>query len=274
MSRSSTAWVSLKGKPVGERRHLLILGGTAEARVLAERATAVFGRSLRVTTSLAGRTRSHAALAGEVRSGGFGGSDGLAAYLRAASVDWVVDATHPFATRISTAATAACGALGVPLLSLARPPWIPQPGDHWIDAASAAEAAAIVPGRGRRAFLTIGHSELQAFSGITSVHFVVRLVDPPAAALPLASYELILARGPFAIETERLTMASHAIDIVVAKASGGASTVAKLDAARELGIPVVMLRRPEHQHAERVERVEDALAWIERQLRQEAEVAR
>jgi precorrin-6A/cobalt-precorrin-6A reductase len=274
MSRSLIARVSWKGKLVGERRHLLILGGTAEARVLAERATALLGHSLRVTTSLAGRTRNHAALAGEMRSGGFGGSEGLAAYLRDASVDFVVDATHPFATRISAAAATACRVHGVPLLALARPPWIAQPGDRWIDVASAAEAAAIVPSLGRRAFLTIGRGELQAFSGIAGVHFVVRLVDPPASGLPLASYELILARGPFAIEAERFIMAHHAIDVVVAKASGGVSTAAKLDAARELGVPVAMLRRPEPEQTDRVERVEDALAWVACRIRQEAEVAR
>jgi precorrin-6A/cobalt-precorrin-6A reductase len=266
--------VSWRGKLVAERPHLLILGGTAEARVLAERTTALFGRSLQVTTSLAGRTRSHVALAGEVRSGGFGGSEGLAAYLRDAAIDLVVDATHPFATRISAAATTACRAQGVPLLSLVRSSWIPQPGDRWIDVADAAEAATILPSLGRRAFLTIGHSELQAFAGIPNVHFIVRLVDPPLAALPLASYELILARGPFAIEAERHIMVHHAIDVLVAKASGGASTAAKLDATRALGIPVVMLRRPEDERADCVERVEDALAWIERRLRQEAEGAR
>jgi precorrin-6A/cobalt-precorrin-6A reductase len=274
MSRSSAARVSWKGKPVGERRHLLILGGTAEARVLAERATALLGHGLRVTTSLAGRTRNPAALAGDIRSGGFGGSEGLAAYLRDASVDLVVDATHPFATRISAAAATACRAQRIPLLALARPPWIPQPGDRWIDVASAAEAAAIVPSLGRRVFLTVGHSELQAFSDIAGVHFIVRLVDPPASALPLVSYELIVARGPFAIEAECFIMAHHAIDVLVAKASGGISTAAKLDAARALGIPVVMLRRPECERADAVECVEDALTWIERRIRQEAEVAR
>lgn len=274
MSRSSAARVSWKGKPVGERRHLLILGGTAEARVLAERAAALLGHGLRVTTSLAGRTRNPGALAGDVRSGGFGGSEGLTAYLRDASVDLVVDATHPFAARISAAAAMACREHGVPLVALQRPSWIAQSGDRWIDVASAAEAAAIVPSLGRRAFLTVGHSELKAFSGIIGVHFIVRLVDPPASALPLASYELILARGPFAIEAERFIMAHHAIDVLVAKASGGVSTAAKLDAARALGVPVVMLRRPEYEQADVVGCVEDVLAWIARRIRQETEVAR
>ena len=257
-----------------ERAHLLILGGTAEARLLAARATTLFGERLRVTTSLAGRTRNPAALAGEVRRGGFGGAAGLAAYLSDASVDLVIDATHPFATRISAAAVSACRVHGVPLLGLARPRWMARPGDRWIEVASAAEAAALVPTLGRRVFLTIGQRDLAAFASLDDTHFVVRLVDPPPLPLPLRSYELILARGPFAAAAERLIMERHAIDVVVAKASGGAATAPKLEAARVLGLPVVMLRRPEEACRERVERVEDALAWIEHRLRQTAEVVR
>lgn len=257
-----------------ERPHLLILGGTAEARHLAERATADFDQRLGVTTSLAGRTRNPAAVAGAVRRGGFGGSEGLAAYLRDASVDLVIDATHPFATRISAAAISACRTLGVPLLALSRPRWAPQPGDHWIEVASAAEAAALVPTLGPRVFLTIGHSALAAFAGIDRAHFVVRMVDPPAAALPLPSYELILARGPFTVAAERLIMERHAIDVLVAKASGGGAVAPKLEAARGLGIPVILLRRPEGERGERVERIEDALAWIGHKLHRAAEVVR
>jgi len=257
--------------PVRERRHLLILGGTAEARILAERATAAFGEQLRVTTSLAGRTRAPVALAGEVRRGGFGGPEGLAAYLRQAAIDMVVDATHPFTARISTAASSACGGMGVPLLLLARAAWSPGPGDRWIEVGSAVEAAAILPGLGRRAFLTIGHGEIKAFAGVTGVHFVIRLVDPPATPLPLDSHALIIARGPFAPGAERRIMVEHAIDVVVAKASGGDATAAKLMAARQLAIPVLMLRRPEKAHANRVGSVDEALAWIALELRQPVE---
>ena len=257
-----------------ERPHLLILGGTTEARLLAERVTADFGQGLRVTTSLAGRTLNPATLAGEVRRGGFGGSAGLAAYLGDASVDLVIDATHPFATRISAAAISACRSLRVPLLVLARPPWTPQPGARWVEVTSAVEAAALVPTLGRRVFLTIGQRDLNAFAGIDGVHFLVRLVDPPPAALPLRSYELVLARGPFIVAAERLIMERHAIDVLVAKASGGGATAAKLDAAHGLGLPVVLLRRPEEERSERVERVEDALVWIGHRLRQAAEVVR
>lgn len=258
--------------PVREGRHLLILGGTAEARILAERATAVFGERLQVTTSLAGRTRAPAALTGAVRRGGFGGPEGLAAYLRHAAIDMVVDATHPFATRISMAASSACEGTGVPLLLLARASWLPGPGDRWIEVGSAAEAAAILPTLGRRAFLTIGHAEIEAFAGVVGVHFVVRLVDPPAAPLPLGSYMLTIARGPFAPDAERRIMVQHAIDVVVAKASGGDATAAKLVAARQLAIPVLMVRRPEKEHQNRVGSVDEALTWIEHELRQAVEI--
>jgi precorrin-6A/cobalt-precorrin-6A reductase len=260
--------------PVRERRRLLTLGGTAEARLLAGRATAAFGDRLQVTTSLAGRTRAPAALVGEVRRGGFGGAEGLAAYLRHAAIDMVVDATHPFAARISTAASIACRGTGVPLLLLARPGWLPEPGDRWIEVGSAAEGASILPTLGRRAFLTIGHAEIEAFAGVVGVHFVIRLVDPPTTALPLGSYELIIARGPFVPDAERRIMVQHAIDVVVAKASGGEATAAKLVAARELAIPVLMLRRPEKAHANRVGSVDEALSWVELELRQAVEFGR
>jgi len=259
---------------VRERRHLLILGGTAEARILAERAIAVFGERLHVTTSLAGRTRAPAALAGEVRRGGFGGPEGLAAYLRHTAIDMVIDATHPFATQISPAASRACRDTSVPLLLLARPGWSPEPGDRWIEVGSAVEAATILPTLGRCAFLTIGHAEIEAFAGVVDVHFVVRLVDPPATPLPLGSYQLIIARGPFAPDAEGRIMVQHAIDVVVAKASGGDATAAKLMAARQLAIPVLMLRRPEKTHTNRVGSVDEALSWIELENRQPLEIER
>ncbi len=266
MSRSSAATACWKGHPVGKQRRLLIVGGTAEARILAERAIGLFSDRLHVTTSLAGRTRAPVSLAGAVRRGGFGGPQGLAAYLRDEAIDMVVDATHPFATRISATASRACQDLGVPLLLLARPRWVPGLGDRWIEVGSVAEAAALLPRLGRRAFLTIGQTELDAFAEVVGVHFIVRLVDPPATAPRLLSYELMVVRGPFALAGERRIMIEHAIDIVVAKASGGEATAAKLRAARELAIPVLMLRRPEKAHASRVAGVNEALTWIEDEM--------
>lgn len=257
--------------PAPEARHLLILGGTAEARQLAAMATAQFGPRLRVTTSLAGSTHRHAALAGEVRSGGFGGADGFAAYLCAARIDFVIDATHPFATRISATAREACRSLAIPLLALVRPVWTPQQTDRWIMVVDAAEAVGRLPQLGQRAFLTIGRSALAAFSGAKGVHFLVRLVDPPLAPLPLASYEVVVGRGPFALDEERSIMTRYAIDVLVAKASGGGATAAKLEAARLLGVPVIMLRRPQGGLGACVERIEDAVAWLDRHVENSGE---
>lgn len=246
-------------------KRLLILGGTDEARRLAELAAARFGDRLAVTTSLAGRTQTAAPIAGAVRRGGFGGAAGLGDYLGAAKIDLVVDATHPFAARISAAASVACQARGLPLLALVRPRWERQPGDRWIEAESAAEAAALLPQHGKRVFLTIGRRDLDTFARVTDVHFLVRLVEPPPVPLPL-DCALIIERGPFTLEHERLIIARHAIDLLVTKASGGEATAAKLAAARAASIPVIMLRRPNPPQAASVAHIEDVVEWLEQYL--------
>lgn len=249
--------------PVPKR--VLILGGTEEARHLAEAATQRFGATLAITTSLAGRTRVAAPVAGAVRRGGFGGAAGLAAFLRTEQIDLVIDATHPFAQRISTAARDACRECVVPHLALTRPPWPREAGDRWIEVDSAADAAAVLPRYGKRVFLTIGRSALGAFASVEGVAFLVRLIDPPATPLPVAC-DIILGRGPFTFEEERTIIERHAIDLLVTKASGGAATAAKLAAARAAGIPVVMLRRPGSPAVASVERIEDAMEWLEKRL--------
>jgi precorrin-6A/cobalt-precorrin-6A reductase len=241
---------------------VLILGGTGEAAALASAALDRFGDALEVTTSLAGRTRRPAAIPGRVRIGGFGGPAGLAAYLERHEIDRLVDATHPFAVRISRAARLACDMAGVPRLVLRRPPWRRQPGDDWIEVDGMAEAARAVRCLGKRAWLTVGTSELSAFSGIGSVHFLVRLAEPPLLPLPLCRCEVIVGRGPFTLSEERRRFAEHAIDVLVAKASGGAATAAKLAVARELAVPVVMLRRPPPEPGDAVETIPEALAWL------------
>ena len=246
-------------------KHLLILGGTEEARRLAECTVMRFGDRLAVTTSLAGRTQSAASIAGALRRGGFGGAAGLGDYLAAARIDLVIDATHPFATRISAAAREACEARRVPLLVLERPQWEREPGDRWIEVESAAEAAAVVPQHGKRVFLTTGRRALDAFAGVTGVYFLVRLIEAPQAPLPL-DCTLIIERGPFTLEHERLIIARHAIDVLVTKASGGAATAAKLAAARAAGIPVIMLRRPSPPLAASVAYIEDVVGWLEQHL--------
>ena len=235
-------------------KHLLILGGTGEAAALARQA--VNRPSLKVTTSLAGETRTPARLKGAVRSGGFGGADGMADYLRQARVDLVVDATHPFAAVISHNAAKACSAVGLAHVHLVRPPWERQEDDTWIDVDDLIQAAQEVAGR--RALLTIGRVELGRFAEVEDAWFLVRVIDPPAQPPPLANCRVIQGRPPFTVETERALMADHRIDVMVSKNSGGASTYAKIAAARALGLPVVMVRRPPPAEGHAARRLCDA----------------
>ncbi|MEX0407928.1 cobalt-precorrin-6A reductase [Aquibium sp. LZ166] len=240
--------------------HILILGGTGEARRLAEKLVA--HGDANVTLSLAGRTAAPLAQAGEVRIGGFGGADGLTEWLRAHAVDVLADATHPFAARISANAIAAAEAACIPLVVLRRTEWQRQPGDNWIDARTVAEAARLLGDEPRTVFLAIGRQELVPFGALPQHRYVVRSVDPVDAgnALPGATY--ILDRGPFTAIAERQLLHTHGIEIVVAKNSGGEATYGKIAAARELSVPVVMVGRPPVGAAESVLTVEKALAKI------------
>lgn len=222
-------------------RLVLILGGTSEARELA--ALLAASGAARVLSSLAGRVSRPALPAGEVRTGGFGGTTGLASWLREHRPAVVVDATHPYAATMSAHAVAACAAEGVPLLGLARPPWSAGAGDDWREAGSLREAAAMVGSLGQRAFITTGRQGLDAFAPVTGVHFLVRCVDPPAGPVP-ASCDVLLARGPYDAAAELSLMRSAGVDVLVTKNSGGPQTSGKLAAARELAIPVIMVSRP------------------------------
>ena len=241
---------------------LLILGGTGEAAALARAALARFGDGLQVVTSLAGRTRRPGPIAGDVRIGGFGGPEGLARYLAEQRIERLIDATHPFAARISAEARRACEIARVPRLLLLRPPWRRHPLDRWVEVDALTTAAAAVARLARRAFLTVGHSEIAAFAAAPQVRFLVRLVDPPRKALPLRYHEIVLGRGPFSLAGERHLLQRHAIEALVCKASGGAATEAKIIAARELSLPVLMVRRPPVEPGPRVETVEAALDWL------------
>lgn len=244
-------------------RHVLILGGTTEARQLA--ADLAGDPALRVTSSLAGRVAEPRLPAGRVRIGGFGGAPGLAGWLREHRADVLVDATHPYADTISRHAARAAADTAVPLLVLRRPGWTAVPGDRWVPADSPEQAAALLPGLGRRVFLTTGRQELAAFAdpaGPADLFFLVRSVDAPEPPLPRHT-EVLLARGPFTLEGERALLREHRIEVLVTKDSGGAATAAKLTAARELGLPVVMVRRPPTPTDVPVApTVPDALAWI------------
>lgn len=242
--------------------NLLILGGTGEAGALAHGVRARFGDGMTVTTALAGRTRRPGPIAGHVRIGGFGGASSLASYLVEQRIDRLVDATHPFAVEISRAAREAAERTGVPRLLLLRPPWRRHALDRWIEVDSV-EAAALVVGRvGKCAWLTVGSGSLDAFAAAPAVRFVVRMIDPPRDTLGLPDHEIVLGRGPFALAEERRMLERYGIEVLVCKASGGAATEAKLIAARERGLPVIMVRRPPREPGPAVSSVEAALDWL------------
>ncbi|WP_306120507.1 MULTISPECIES: cobalt-precorrin-6A reductase [unclassified Roseitalea] len=220
---------------------VLILGGTREAAALAETLTRTHPRS-RVITALAGRTREPRPLAGETRIGGFGGAEGLAAYLRAERVTRLIDATHPYAHRISANAEAAAAMTGIELEKRIRPPWRRQPGDTWIDVGSEAEAARAIPA-GARVFLALGRQHLAPFARRADVHFVVRMIDPPPAPLPLPRHDLVVGRPGTTAAGEVALLRAHRIDRLVSRNSGGTGAYAKIAAARTLQMPVIMIGR-------------------------------
>ncbi|MEU8384282.1 cobalt-precorrin-6A reductase [Streptosporangium sp. NPDC048865] len=241
--------------------NVLILGGTDEARRLA---AALAGRAgTRVVSSLAGRVRDPKLPVGEVREGGFGGPGGLAAWLAEHGVDVVVDATHPFAARMTASAVQAAGRTGLPLLILRRPGWREAPGDDWRWVPSLEAAAALLPSLGERVFLTTGRRSLPVFAGLDGTWFLARSVDMPGPVVP-RRLEVLLSRGPFTVEGELALMREHRVEVLVTKDSGGEMTTAKLLAARGLGLPVVIVRRPPPPGGvTSVETVEAALSWLD-----------
>jgi precorrin-6A/cobalt-precorrin-6A reductase len=239
---------------------VLVLGGTGEARRLA---AALVERGDDVVSSLAGRVADPLLPPGEVRIGGFGGAEGLAAWLRAHPVRAVVDATHPFAATMTAHAARAAAATGTALLRLQRPGWRSQPGDDWRWVDTLEEAAAAVTGFAH-VFLTTGRTGLGAFAGLAG-EVLVRSVDPPEPPLPPRT-TVVLARGPFTVEEELALMREHRVDVVVTKDSGSHLTEAKLTAARRLGVPVVVVRRPPlPPGVPVVATVEAALRWLAEQ---------
>ena len=232
-----------------------MLGGTTEARELAR----LIARDNRFegTLSLAGMTRSPVPSPLDVRTGGFGGADGLADYLGQNRIDMLVDATHPFASAISANAVAAAAAVGIPCLAVRRPPWEEVPGDRWSRVPDIKSAVGALGEEPRRVFLTIGRKDLAPFRDTPRHSYVVRSVDPPPPDRLPPDATVIAARGPFALADEERLMRDHRIDTVVTKNSGGSATAAKLAAARNLGLPVVMVDRPPPAGAA-VPTVEDA----------------
>jgi len=239
---------------------ILILGGSSEATLLAK--TLAPRADLDAILSLAGRTKNPAPMPLPTRSGGFGGVEGLGAYLRDERIDAVIDATHPFAAQMKCNAAQACAATNTPLCAFTRAPWVAGEGDDWIEVDSATDAAnALGETPSKNVFLAIGRQQAGAFAK-SPHHFVLRAIDAPEADLP-KSLDLVLARGPFTVEDEMALMREKRIDVMVSKNAGGDATRAKIEAARELRVPVVMIRRPQTPERPVFENIEDALAWIE-----------
>jgi precorrin-6A/cobalt-precorrin-6A reductase len=242
-------------------RRILILGGTTEARALAGR---LAGRAdLAVTLSLAGRTANPVAQPVPVRSGGFGGAEGLANYLAREHIDALIDATHPYAAIMAANAAQAAGRSGVPLLALRRPPWSPVAGDRWSEVADAGAAMRALGEAPRRVFLALGRNDIAPFVQAPQHQYLVRSVDPvePPLRVPHASY--VIGRGPFREADDLALLTAHRIEAVVCKNSGGDATYGKIAAARALGLDVIMLRRPALPEVAAAETIADALAWID-----------
>lgn len=224
-------------------------------------ARALAGAGVDAIFSYAGRTAAPASQPLPVRIGGFGGAEGLTAFLRAKAITHLIDATHPFAARISANAVSATEATGTALIALERPPWHPSPGDRWTEVPDLTAAAAALPTAPSRVFLAIGRQHLDAFAGQPQHHYLLRLVDPPGA-LPLPRTTVEIARGPFTAQGDAALMARHGTQIVVAKNAGGAGARAKLDAARDAALPVIMIDRPALPPRRVKATVDEVMRWL------------
>jgi precorrin-6A/cobalt-precorrin-6A reductase len=242
----------------------LILGGTGDANRLAD---ALAHARIDAIYSYAGRTKIPLPHALPTRIGGFGGAQGLADFIRNEHITHVIDATHPFAAEMSRHAVDACALADTPLLALERAPWTPTPGDRWIEVADIAAAVAALPDLSARVFLAIGRQHLAPFAAKPQHAYTLRLVDAPDEVMPLPDAEIIVSRGPFTLEDDRMLMQKRGIEWLVARNAGGDGARAKIDAARGLGLSVIMIARPDLPERPRVERVEDVLAWLSHDAR-------
>ncbi|MFY0310089.1 cobalt-precorrin-6A reductase [Leisingera sp. D0M16] len=238
---------------------ILLLGGTTEASTLAK---TLAGAGMDAVFSYAGRTAKPVSQPLPTRVGGFGGVEGLAEYLNTEGITHVVDATHPFAAQMSTNAVHACEAAGVPLCAFERPAWQAGEGDQWVHADSIEGAVNALPKAPARVFLAIGKQNLAQFAAKPHHHYLLRLVDAPEADLPLPHTTVEIARGPFDVAGDTALMQRHGITHVVAKNAGGAGAAAKLTAARELSLPVIMIGRPEVPERPVMGSVAEVMAWL------------
>lgn len=242
-------------------RPILILGGTAEAAKLAAR---LVSQGHRVISSLAGRTREPASLDGEVRIGGFGGARGLTGYIVRENVSLLIDATHPFATQISDNALVAAASTKIPFVRLERPAWHARPGDKWTSVTSIDGAVSAIPARAR-VLLALGRQHIAPFSRRGDVHFVVRMIDPPEMPLDLIDFELELSK-PGNVDDETDFLTRKRLTQIVCRNSGGAASYAKIKAARDLGLPVIMIDRPHRPATHTVPDIESVRQFIDNTL--------
>ncbi|TMV09625.1 cobalt-precorrin-6A reductase [Ruegeria sediminis] len=238
--------------------HLLILGGTTEANTLAK---AVAETGLPAIYSYAGRVDSPRAQPLPTRVGGFGGAEGLAHFIAEHGITHVVDATHPFAAQMSANAVRACAETATPLAVLTRPAWEPVEGDDWRRVPDIPAAVAALNGAARRVFLAVGRMHLEDFASQTQHHYLLRLVDEPDG-LPLPNCDVVVSRGPFTAEGDKALMERHRTQLVVSKNAGGTGARAKLDAARVLGLPVLMIDRPVQPQRTELFSVAQVLDWL------------
>ncbi len=248
---------------------ILILGGTTEARQLANHLAA--RPDVELTLSLAGRTENPLAQQVPTRVGGFGGAEGLAAYLRDTGTNLLIDATHPYAARISANAAEAAQLAGVPIVALRRSGWERREGDRWTEVDDAAAAAVALGLPARRVFLALGRQDVGAFESAAQHHYLLRSVDPVEPPLGVPHVDYLLARGPFREADEHRLLLEHGIDVVVCKNSGGEATYGKIAAARALGIEVVMIRRPILPTVASAPGIPELLAMVDHSLRPVAE---
>ncbi|KYH00407.1 cobalt-precorrin-6A reductase [Bradyrhizobium sp. DOA1] len=236
----------------------LVLGGTADASLLAAE---IARAGIEAIYSYGGRTRAPTDQPLPTRIGGFGGANGLADYIRREAITHVIDATHPFAAEMSRNAVAACAKAGTPLIALERAPWTKAPGDNWIEVSNVNTAVAALPEASANVFLAIGRQHIAPFANKPQHTYTLRFVDPPEALLPFAA-DVIVSRGPFTLDGELQMMRTRGIALIVARNSGGDGARAKIDAARMLGLPVIMISRPQLPERLRVESVAEIMQWL------------
>jgi len=237
---------------------LLVLGGTGDAKRIAAK---LAEQGVDLIISLAGATRNPVAMPAPTRIGGFGGAGGFETYLYEVGITAVLDATHPYAHRITDRTAAICSARKIPHAIFHRPPWTPKDGDRWTEIAREEDAASYIT-KGQTVFLGTGRQTLERFANLEGCRIICRQIDAPSKPFPFEGGEYLIGRPPFSTQHERNLFRSLNVDWLVVKNAGGQQSITKLLAARELNIPVLMIKRPPVPNATVVRTVEDAVAWV------------